>query len=99
MIMKTKTLVEVLKRTLVNEDLVIGFDSEIEKMDFILDICNAFKKELKKIRNEPNVIEEVKQPANYFTQHQIETLQSKVYKITGKGEIMGFFNELLGVKS
>ncbi len=34
-----------------------------------------------------------------FTQSQIETLQSEVHKITGDGEVMGCFNELLGIKA
>lgn len=34
-----------------------------------------------------------------FTQAEIETLQSQVYKITGKGEVMMLFNKLLGVSS
>ena len=32
-----------------------------------------------------------------FTQRQIEHLQSKVFEITGEGEIMKLFNELLCV--
>lgn len=32
-----------------------------------------------------------------FTRKEIETLQSEVYSITGKGEVMQKFNKLLGV--
>ena len=32
-----------------------------------------------------------------FTQRQIEHLQHKIYEITGEGEVMKFFNEMLGV--
>lgn len=32
-----------------------------------------------------------------FSDQQIQQLQNKVYEITGPGEIMGLFNELLGV--
>jgi hypothetical protein len=31
-----------------------------------------------------------------YSQQEIEQLQSKIHKITGDGEIMGLFNELLG---
>ncbi len=34
-----------------------------------------------------------------FTQRQIEQLQSEVYKITSRGEIMALFNSLLGVNA
>jgi len=34
-----------------------------------------------------------------FTQTQIEKLQSEVYKITGKGEVMQLFNKMLGVSA
>lgn len=33
----------------------------------------------------------------FFSEREIQQLQSKIYKITGNGEIMGLFNELLGV--
>jgi len=32
-----------------------------------------------------------------FTRTQIEQLQSRIYEITGKGEVMGLFNEMLGI--
>lgn len=32
-----------------------------------------------------------------YTRTQIEKLQHKIYNIVGKGEVMGLFNELLGV--
>lgn len=32
-----------------------------------------------------------------YTDHEIEQLQSEIYKITGAGEVMGLFNKLLGV--
>lgn len=32
-----------------------------------------------------------------FTQRQIEALQHKVFAITGEGEVMGLFNEMLGI--
>lgn len=32
-----------------------------------------------------------------FTQRQIEALQHKIFQITGEGEVMKAFNELLGV--
>jgi hypothetical protein len=34
-----------------------------------------------------------------FTQNQIEKLQSKVHEITGDGEVMKQFNELLGISA
>lgn len=34
-----------------------------------------------------------------FTETEISQLQSKVYEITGKGEVMKLFNELLGVSA
>ena len=47
-------------------------------------------------------VEIVKEPEPYqremiFTQRQIEHLQHKVFKITGEGEVMQLFNEMLGV--
>ena len=32
-----------------------------------------------------------------FTEQEIQRLQSKIHLITGDGEVMGLFNELLGV--
>lgn len=32
-----------------------------------------------------------------FTEAEISQLQSKIYEITGKGEVMMLFNEMLGV--
>lgn len=32
-----------------------------------------------------------------FTENEIQQLQNKIHKITGDGEVMGLFNELLGV--
>jgi len=34
-----------------------------------------------------------------FSQTEIEQLQSEVYKITGKGEVMQLFNKMLGVSA
>ena len=34
-----------------------------------------------------------------YSQQEIEQLQSEVYKITGKGEVMALFNSLLGVNT
>lgn len=34
-----------------------------------------------------------------FTEHEISQLQSKIHKITGDGEVMMLFNELLGINS
>lgn len=34
-----------------------------------------------------------------FTEHQIRQLQSKIHTITGDGEVMGLFNEMLGVSA
>jgi hypothetical protein len=47
-------------------------------------------------------VEIVKEPEPYqremiFTQRQIEHLQHKVFEITGEGEVMKLFNEMLGV--
>lgn len=36
--------VEILKDTL--EEMMTGFDSEEDKMDFILDICNGYRKRI-----------------------------------------------------
>jgi len=49
-------------------------------------------------------VEIVKEPEPYrremiFTQRQIETLQHKVFQITGEGEVMKAFNELLCVSA
>lgn len=38
--------VSILKDTL--EEMMTGFDSEGDKMDFILDICNGYKKRIEK---------------------------------------------------
>lgn len=35
----------------------------------------------------------------YFTEQDIQQLQNKVHKITGNGEVMGLFNELLGISA
>jgi len=32
-----------------------------------------------------------------FTENQIQQLQSKIHAITGDGEVMGLFNEMLGI--
>jgi len=47
-------------------------------------------------------VETVKEPEPYqremiFTQRQIEHLQHKIFEITGEGEVMKLFNEMLGV--
>lgn len=34
-----------------------------------------------------------------FTEKEIESLQSEVYKITGKGNVMALFNKLLGINA
>jgi len=49
-------------------------------------------------------IETIKEPEPYqremlFTQRQIENLQQKVFKITGEGEVMKLFNELLCINA
>jgi len=49
-------------------------------------------------------VETAKEPEPYqremiFTQRQVEHLQHKVFKITGEGEVMKLFNELLGVSA
>lgn len=36
-------------------------------------------------------------PERTFTQTEIEHLQNAVHKITGDGEVMGLFNQLLGI--
>lgn len=46
----------------------------------------------------------VKEPKPYqremiFNQRQIERLQKKVFEITGEGEVMGLFYELLGLSA
>lgn len=41
----------------------------------------------------------IKSKEVYFTENQIQQLQSKVHKITGDGEVMMLFNELLGVNA
>ncbi len=41
-------LVDVLKRTLNNEEVRVEFDSEEDNINYILDVCNSFKKELYK---------------------------------------------------
>lgn len=32
-----------------------------------------------------------------FSENDLQQLQSKIHKITGDGEVMGIFNELLGI--
>ena len=34
-----------------------------------------------------------------FTETEISQLQSKIYEITGDGEVMGLFNEMLGISA
>jgi hypothetical protein len=34
-----------------------------------------------------------------FTENEIQQLQSKIHLITGNGEVMGFFNEMLGISA
>jgi hypothetical protein len=34
-----------------------------------------------------------------FSEDQIQKLQSKIYEITGDGEVMGLFNEMLGISA
>lgn len=36
---------------------------------------------------------------NVFTENEIQRLQSKVHAITGDGEVMGLFNEMLGISA
>ena len=51
------------------------------------------------VTKEPEIIQEPEpyQREMIFTQRQIEALQHKVFKITGEGEVMKAFNELLGI--
>jgi hypothetical protein len=42
--------VKILKDTL--EEMMTGFDSEEDRMDFILDICNGYKKRIKSKQDE-----------------------------------------------
>lgn len=42
--------VEILKDTL--EEMMTGFDSEEDKMDFILDICNGYRKRINESKSE-----------------------------------------------
>lgn len=51
------------------------------------------------VTKEPEIIQEPKsyQREMIFTQRQIEALQHKVFQITGEGEVMKAFNELLGI--
>lgn len=35
----------------------------------------------------------------FFTESEIQQLQSEVHKITGDGEVMGLFNNLLGIQA
>lgn len=41
----------------------------------------------------------IKSKGVFFTENQIQQLQSKVHKITGDGEVMMLFNELLGINA
>jgi len=41
-------------------------------------------------------IQNLKSKERVFTEREIESLQSSVYKITGKGKVMQLFNKLLG---
>ncbi len=51
------------------------------------------------VTKEPEIIQESEpyQREMIFTQRQIEALQHKVFQITGEGEVMKAFNELLGI--
>ena len=42
--------VEILKDTL--EEMMTGFDSEEDRMDFILDMCNGYRKRISKTKSE-----------------------------------------------
>lgn len=44
--------------------------------------------------SEENIVREP-----FFSQTQIGHLQSKIHKITGDGEVMGLFNEMLGINA
>lgn len=61
-----------------------------------LDVFNNEEEEYTK--QEYETVIPHKQPfQRKFSQREIEQLQSSVYEITGKGEVMGLFNSLLGV--
>jgi len=44
-----------------------------------------------------NEMRETVSTGRTFTEQEINQLQSKIHAITGDGEIMGLFNELLGI--
>jgi hypothetical protein len=52
---------------------------------------------IKEKENEEIIEPEPYQREMIFTQRQIEALQHKIFQITGEGEVMKAFNELLGI--
>lgn len=51
------------------------------------------------VEKQPEIIQDPQpyQREMIFTQRQIEYLQHKIFKITGEGEVMKLFNEMLGI--
>lgn len=68
------------------EQLKIGIKAAVEREEYI------------SADNMNNVMVDLDMPyAPSYSDQEIQQLQNKVYAITGPGEIMGLFNELLGV--
>lgn len=60
----------------------------------------ADREELQSAADMKRISELLKQPTLLsFDEKDITDLQSEVYKITGKGEVMQLFNKLLGVSA
>ncbi len=81
-------------------------DNRDEKLGILEAKVFVYEEMIAKSTFAPMIVEkEVETPENFqyykremiFTQTQIEHLQNKVYKITGDGEVMGLFNDLLGI--
>lgn len=83
-------------------------DNRDEKLGILEAKVFVYEEMISKSTFAPMLVEKevgiVKEPEPYrremiFTQRQIETLQYKVFQITGEGEVMKAFNELLCVSA
>lgn len=72
-------------------------DIAIEQIDKAITTA-VDKEEYTSASNLKKISETLKQDTQpYFTEDDLQKLQSKVYAITGKGEVMMLFNEMLGI--
>lgn len=78
------------------KSFLIQIDKEIENQE--LKSEQIAKEHFRKQRDE-GILELNNLKNKMFTEHEIEDLQSKIHKITGDGEVMMLFNEMLGINS